>query len=416
MPWILRVQVSGFAWLVFLLPSVGVTASDGTTPLLVLPPATATCDVAVDLPESFQQDSSGDWRIVPLGAAEQSLPVQLSASVAEDGSAAGRSRLIARIAGDDAGDVPRKFRLVSADAPSEPQKPCFEFKQQSDASLALFDGDQPVMVYNHGEITCDAVPQSDSRRVRACYVHPVWGLDGEVLSDDFPKDHYHHHGIFWAWPHVGIDGQEHDLWTYRTIQQRFVGWIYRQTGPQAAVLAVENGWFVGDEKVMVERVWMRCHRVDNDHRAIDFEFVWIPVEKPITLWGADDKSYGGLNLRFAPRQDTRITVPAGQSEADLPDTPLEWADLTANFAGAPQPSGAAIFVDPAHPDYPPTWLTRHYGVLCVGWPGVHPRTFEPGKPIRLNYRVWIHRGAIEAPAIGRAYEAYKAAMAAKWES
>jgi len=28
------------------------------------------------------------------------------------------------------------------------------------------------------------------------------------------------------------------------------------------------------------------------------------------------------------------------------------------------------YIHPSHPDFPPTWLTRHYGCLCVGWPGV----------------------------------------------
>lgn len=48
-----------------------------------------------------------------------------------------------------------------------------------------------------------------------------------------------------------------------------------------------------------------------------------------------------------------------------------------------------IFVPPSHPAYPPTWLTRHYGPLCIGWPGVKDKTFPPGKPIRLSYRLWI---------------------------
>jgi hypothetical protein len=96
----------------------------------------------------------------------------------------------------------------------------------------------------------------------------------------------------------------------------------------------------------------------------------------------------------------------------LPETPLPWADLSARFAGGKGPSGAAIFVDPSHPDYPPTWLTRHYGVLCVGWPGVKGKTFPPGIPIRLNYRVWVHRGDADVGRLKQAYEDYTTAMKA----
>jgi len=133
-----------------------------------------------------------------------------------------------------------------------------------------------------------------------------------VLTDDFSRDHYHHHGIFWTWPHVGIDGKEYDIWVGGNIKPRFVRWICRQAGPAAAVLAVENGWFVGDKKVMIERVWMRTSKVSEDSRALDLEFAWIPIDKPVTLRGAEGKSYGGLTMRFAVHnpKDALITVPA----------------------------------------------------------------------------------------------------------
>jgi hypothetical protein len=75
----------------------------------------------------------------------------------------------------------------------------------------------------------------------------------------------------------------------------------------------------------------------------------------------------------------------------------------------------AIFVAPEHPDFPPTWLTRHYGVLCVGWPGVKPRTFEPGKAIRLSYRVYIHDAPADAAALQKAYDTYAAGLKVRWK-
>ena len=184
----------------------------------------------------------------------------------------------------------------------------------------------------------------------------------------------------------------------------------------AAVLGVENGWFVGDKKVMTERVWLRSSKVVDGARSLDIDFVWIP-EQAITLRGAEGKSYGGLTVRFAVvnAKDSVITVPKGPAKEDLPETPLPWADLTAKMRGAAAPSGAAIFIPCEHPDYPPTWLTRHYGPLCVGWPGVKSRTFEPGKPIRLSYRIWIHPSSVGVEPLQQAYDAYTATAKVKWE-
>jgi hypothetical protein len=107
-------------------------------------------------------------------------------------------------------------------------------------------------------------------------------------------------------------------------------------------------------------------------------------------------------------------VPSGRTTEDLPDTPLAWADFSSRLGDAAALSGAAIFVHPQHPDYPPTWLTRHYGAMCVGWPGVKARTFEPGKPIRLDYRIWIHKSAVELDGLKEAHGAYVTATKAEW--
>jgi hypothetical protein len=87
-------------------------------------------------------------------------------------------------------------------------------------------------------------------------------------------------------------------------------------------------------------------------------------------------------------------------------TALPWADLTRVWASRPSPSGAAIFVHPTHPDYPPTWLTRHSGVLCLGWPGVRPRTLVAGEPVRCRYWVWIHRGQLDAERLSKLHAVY----------
>ena len=283
----------------------------------------------------------------------------------------------------------------------------FRFGAINDKSLGLWEGDRPVLVYNHGVLQRDGVPAD---RARSTYIHPLHGLEGEVLTDDFPKDHYHHRGLFWAWPHVKVGNSHHDLWMLQGVRQQFERWLAQRTDGDAAVLGVENGWYVGDRKVMEEKAWFRVHPVAQDGRAIDVEFAWVPVGQSVTLAGAEGKSYGGLTLRFATNQGTVITTPMGNGKEDLPMTRLPWADLSGDFAKGP--AGAAIFIAPSHPDFPPMWLTRHYGVLCVGWPGIEPRTFAPGEAIRCAYRVWIHRGLASGADLERAFATYREDLAA----
>ena len=276
-----------------------------------------------------------------------------------------------------------------------------------------------MLVYNHGLISR---PDAPGARARACYFHPVFGLDGEVLTDDFPKDHSYHRGMYWAWPHIKIGDQEYELWSARgELRQLFGRWLAKEASASGAKLGVENGWFVGDKQVVREQVWLNVQPAATGSRTIDMELSWTPLDQPLTLWGAEGKSYGGLNFRFAPRTKTVITVPentalpdgvvapAGHISDDLLNTKLSWADFVGNFPGAVGTSGATIFVHPRHRDFPPTWMTRHYGLVCVGWPGVEPQTFPAGKPITCRYRIWIHRGAPSAAEIQKEYDAYRSA-------
>lgn len=291
--------------------------------------------------------------------------------------------------------------LAVASKSAEAAEPTsFRFEAVNRDSLGLWEGDRPVLVYNHGTITNASTPKAQGH---SGYIHPIYGLDGEVITGDFPADHRYHRGLYWAWPHIEISEKEYDLWSLRGIRIGFERWMEREVRSDVASLGLENGWFVGEKKVMREIVRVRAHRVEAEGRAIDLELSWTPTDQAVTLWGAPGKSYGGLTLRFGPRTKTIVTIPDGRANEDLLVKQLPWADLSGNL-GAKGLSGAAIFVHPKHPDFPPEWMTREYGVLAVGWPGVKARTLEPGQTVTCRYRIWVHRGNPDVSEIQKAYE------------
>jgi hypothetical protein len=292
---------------------------------------------------------------------------------------------------------------IHAQAPATPSGP-FEFKDIDDKSLGLWEGTQRVLVYNHGNIPFQAGRRT---RTRASYFHPIHGLDGEVLTDNAPADHFHHHGLFWAWTHARIADREYNFWEGDDIRIRFQRWLSKQADGDVARLGIENAWFLGDQQVMKEELQVDVHPASAEGRSVDIAITWTPTDQPITLSGAEGKSYGGFSLRFAPRRNTVITVPRGRASEDLLVTKLPWADLSAQFNDAPATSGIAVFVHPTHPDFPPEWMTREYGLLAVGWPGVEPKTLPVGQPVTCRYRLWIHRGTPNAAALQRAYDDYR---------
>jgi hypothetical protein len=171
-----------------------------------------------------------------------------------------------------------------------------------------------------------------------------------------------------------------------------VRWSKRKAEQGGATLSVENVWKLGgDEVVAREKVTLRVLPADEAGRAIDIEIVLQAVGGSLELRGAPDqnKGYGGLCLRGAPLFTGAVmTTDKGPLEKDVTNVPYRWADIS-----TPE-RGVAVFVSPDHPGVPVHWLIRnsYAGVLNPSWPGNDATVLEPGHPVSLRYRIYVHRG------------------------
>jgi hypothetical protein len=263
----------------------------------------------------------------------------------------------------------------------------FRFRDRDTKSLELTENGSPVFVYNYGTMLKEGVPAD---RARCCYLHPVYAPNGVAITDDFPADHYHHRGIHWTWPVVIVDGAHYDLWDIRGIHDRFEKWTKREAGAEKAVLAVENGWYVGDRKVVDEQVEITAYPSANGKRDLDFMLQFRPVNGAgVSIGGTLDhnKGYGGFNIRFAPRTATRIDTAAGHDVPDSDLQPAQWAELTGEFNG--KSASARTTIDPSNPGSPNGWCLRHYGFLGVDFPGLQPFRLTADHPLILRYRVTL---------------------------
>ncbi len=284
--------------------------------------------------------------------------------------------------------------VLAAALPALAEGP-FAFRETSSGTLELSDGGRPVYVYRFGNVQREGFPES---MWRSCYLHPVYAPDGAVLTDDFNSDHPHHRGISWMWPVVNFEGRTYDIWTLAGgMRQRFVRWGKRRTGSDDAVLRVENGWFLGERRVMREDVEIRTYAAQADRRVLEFTLRFEPTGAPVEIAGTSEgqKGFGGFCMRFAPREGgaakTVIRTDQGVSEKDGVLAVHPWAEIEGSFAG--RPGGAKIVDDPANPGYPNGWLMRHgFGFLNVSYPGLKAVKLEKGKPLVLRYRVELFSG------------------------
>lgn len=68
---------------------------------------------------------------------------------------------------------------------------------------------------------------------RAGYIHPVFTPKGHIVTDDYPGDHRHQHGIMFAWTKTEFEGRHPDFWNMGsgTAKVELDGIVNRWDGP-----------------------------------------------------------------------------------------------------------------------------------------------------------------------------------------
>jgi len=249
---------------------------------------------------------------------------------------------------------------------------------------------KPVLVYNYSPQLKAGAPEN---RRRCCYIFPVYTPAGVSPLDDFPSDHWHHRGLFWAWPIVEAGGRRYDLWMQFTARHRSVQIPRVNNSGGQAQLEAENVWEADGRDIVRENLRLTVYPIQGAAREMDVALTWEAIHGPVTLAGSAEagKSYGGFSARFAPREGTILRADGEVLSQDEDRTPRKWAELEGVYDG--KRAVLRITPDEKNPGGPPQWCLRSYGFTGVSFPGrtrqVNSYTLDPGKALRLGFRVRV---------------------------
>jgi hypothetical protein len=169
------------------------------------------------------------------------------------------------------------------------------------------------------------------------------------------------------------------------------------------------------ERFIREDLVCRVFQPTATGRAIDVEIMLTALEEGVRIGGttAAKKGYGGLTFRNAPADYVMLEADGEFLPADAICHRARWADWSGMYKGPDgQPgtdrSGAAVLVHPSHPNSSPEWLLRHYGILNVSFPGLDMLEIPTDEPLRLRYRLWVHRGNARQGRVDAQYRTYSA--------
>jgi len=234
------------------------------------------------------------------------------------------------------------------------------------------------------------------------YLHPLYDLSGDTLTEEFPEDHPHHRGIFWAWHQLYVHDQRiGDNWMMENIS--LVVDTLTTTLEEQARLDVRVLWKSAaiDNPFLEEHTSIIVHPRQSDIRKIDFEISLKSLVQGLQIGGSEDvKGYGGFCARIKLPKNLVFTSEGGSV------TPMDgqvvagaWMDFSAVYDTIHQgESGLALLCHPSTPNYPAPWILRQRGSMQnIVFPGEARMELSTEKPTVLRYRLIIHNGdAIKA--------------------
>jgi hypothetical protein len=393
------------AALTWLLMAISLAAASDVTVVVNDPDGAAgrvaaPVSVAIDLEERFggrvdprrlqlaEQDGGG-------GADATPLPVQFEPRA--PGSLRGDLWWLA----PPGGKGRRRFRLTLAAKPA-----AVAITAQLGGAgkrVDVIEGGSPVARYSHGTVP---VPAGVSREyVRGDYINLLYGPDGELLTDDYPKDHPHHRGVSWSWPVTRWKDEVRDIWAVRGVWARPVAIRRVESGPVTAVIEAESVWKWGDRDPIVrEKVVIRAFRQENRCRFVDVEVRLTASAGGVAIGGRPQAGYGGFGLRAAPVKQQRITAHVDPPSAE---PRRAWLDYSGVFAGSRGVVGLTILEHVANPGYP-NELKQYpqLNYVMPAFPGPREVALSKEKPLVLKHRLWIHCGAADEKQLADAWAAH----------
>lgn len=286
----------------------------------------------------------------------------------------------------------------------------FEFRREMDA-LTLYYAEQPCFAYQTGTLAYDdAFPRSN-------YLHPVYGLGGALLTQDFPEDHRHHRGIFWTW-HQLYAGEVRvgDPWLCEGIRWE-VKVLETQARRKRASLEAVVYWMAGPDApkggpdtLAREKVRISIRQKGKAVRLLDFDIELTAIAPDIRIGGSEDeKGYGGFSVRL--NTTNPLTFSNAQGTVTPQTTAVEaggWVRASGTFnALLPEQTSVVMMCEPEQlPQFQGWILRRQNSMQNPAFPGATAIELSQEVPLRFRNRILLHRGPMKDQKTDRLYRQF----------
>jgi hypothetical protein len=274
--------------------------------------------------------------------------------------------------------------------------------------IKISENGQPVLFY---QIKTKAV---GGLYERAGYIHPLFNLSGDTLTEDAPSDHPYHRGIFWAWHQIVLNGKKvADGWMSDKVSFR-VKKTKTVANKSFTKINSELVWRLktdsnNSKNIVRENVEIKVNKIDNSCRSIDFDIRIAALVKGVSLGGSEDtKGYGGFCLRLNLPDDIRFYSQAGEVLAqETAVTAGPWMNFRGGFGKqGSKENSITIFCKPINGVAVNKWILRKQrSMQNIAHPGNQPLSLSK-RGWRLQYRLLIHEKEMDNFQLEKLYQHY----------
>ncbi len=272
-----------------------------------------------------------------------------------------------------------------------------------------------------------AVPRGDLKPeiFRAGYIHPVFSPAGHLVTDDYPSNHPHHHGIWAPWTKTKFQGRSPDFWNMqnKTGAEQFVAVDRTWSGPvhggvEARLRSVDLS--APTPVTVLNTTWKLTVYAGPDAAGAARVFDLVVTHACATgdALILPQYHYGGFGIRGAggwngPGDAARFLTSEGLTDrVKGNDSRARWVYLGGAVTPGGELAGTAVLGHPEnfrapqpvrlHPNMPYfSFVPQQLGEFAI----------EPGKPYVSRFRFVVTDGAPDAARLEAFWRAYAAPAA-----
>jgi hypothetical protein len=254
---------------------------------------------------------------------------------------------------------------------------------------------------------------------RAGYIHPVFSPSGKIVTDDYPSNHVHHHGIWTPWTRVTFQGRTTDFWNMGakkgkedlvTVERSWSGPVHGGFAARLEMTDLTSGTpIVAMHETWVVTAYDVAAVAGTTARVFDLELTQTcATNDPVVL---PKYHYGGFGIRGAAGWNGRgdaalfLTSEGVTDRVAGNDSRVRWCWLGGRIDG--EVTGTAVLGHPENFRAPqPVRLHPNMPYFSLVPQLLGEFAIEPGQIYRARFRFVVADGAPDKARLDAFWNGY----------